>query len=142
MAFSPATGFVYIPAKIGTQSLHAPDAEWMYDPRANNVGGNRNYDGPLLDQLNALPDPRGELLAWNPVTQQAAWRAPYPVVQGGGVLATAGNLVFQGRSDGILNAYRATDGAKLWEFNAATGIMAPPVTYLVDGVQYLTVMVG
>ena len=41
-----------------------------------------------------------------------------------------GNLVFQGRSDGVLCAYRATDGKKLWEFDAGTGIMAPPVTYL------------
>jgi quinohemoprotein ethanol dehydrogenase len=63
-------------------------------------------------------------------------------VESGGVLATAGNLVFQGRSDGMLCAYRATDGQKLWEYNAGTGIMAPPVTYLVGGVQYITLMVG
>jgi quinohemoprotein ethanol dehydrogenase len=63
-------------------------------------------------------------------------------VVSGGVLATAGNLVFQGRSDGVLVAYQATDGAKLWEFDAGTGILAPPVTYLVDNVQYVTLMVG
>jgi mono/diheme cytochrome c family protein len=50
--------------------------------------------------------------------------------------------VFQGRSDGILCAYRATDGKKLWEYNAGTGIMAPPITYLVGGVQHVTVMAG
>jgi len=48
----------------------------------------------------------------------------------------------QGRSDGILSAYRATDGKPLWQFDAGTGIMAPPVTYLAGGVQYVTVMVG
>ena len=58
------------------------------------------------------------------------------------MLATDGNLVFQGRSDGILLAYRATDGTRLWEFDAGTGIMAPPVTYLVGGIQHITVMVG
>src|ERR1039458_4776154 len=52
-----------------------------------------------------------------------------------------GNLVFQGRSDGIFCAYAATAGKKLWEFDAGTGIMAPPVTYLRDGVQYVTLMV-
>jgi mono/diheme cytochrome c family protein len=66
----------------------------------------------------------------------------FPVVESGGVLATGGNLVFQGRSDGMFCAYRATDGKKLWELDAGTGIMAPPVTYLVGGVQYLTLMVG
>ena len=142
MAFNPATGLVYVPAKVGTQALHAPDPDWVYDPTDANVGGDFNYDGPLVDALEALPAASGELLAWNPAEQRAAWRAPYPVVEGGGVLTTAGNLVFQGRADGIFAAYRATDGTKLWQFDAATGIMAPPVTYLADGVQQVTVMVG
>jgi hypothetical protein len=81
-------------------------------------------------------------VAWDPVKQRAAWRAPYPVVEGGGVLTTAANLVFQGRADGILAAYRATDGKQVWQFDAGTGIMAPPVTYTVDGVQYVSVMAG
>src|SRR4029453_4639072 len=66
----------------------------------------------------------------------------YPVLEGGGVLTTGGNLVLQGRADGLLVAYRANDGKQLWEFNTATGIMAPPVTYQVDGVQYVSVMAG
>ena len=49
---------------------------------------------------------------------------------------------FQGRSDGIFCACRATDGKRLWDFDAGTGIMAPPVTYLQDGIQYITLMVG
>ena len=142
MAFNPETGLVYLPAKIGTQSLHAPDPDWTYDPKDKNVGGDPDYAGPLQDEFDALPPPTGELLAWDPVARRAAWRAPYPVVEGAGVLTTAGDLVFQGRADGILAAYRASDGTKLWEFDAATGIMAPPVTYLVDDVQHVSVMVG
>ena len=84
----------------------------------------------------------GHLIAWNPVEQREVWNVSLPLIESGGVLATAGNLVFQGRSDGMLCAYRATDGKKLWEFYAGTGIMAPPVTYLLDGVQYITLMVG
>ena len=84
----------------------------------------------------------GHLIAWNPVEQREVWTVSLPLIESGGVLATAGNLVFQGRSDGMLCAYRATDGKKLWEFYAGTGIMAPPVTYLLDGVQYITLMVG
>jgi quinohemoprotein ethanol dehydrogenase len=142
MAFNPATGLVYLPAKVGTQSVHAPNPKWSYDASDANVGGDPDYDGPLLDTIKRMPAAKGELLAWDPVKQRAAWHAPYPVIEGGGVLATAGNLVFQGRADGIFAAYRATDGGKLWEFDAGTGIMAPPVTYLVDGRQYVSVMVG
>lgn len=142
MAYSPVTGLVYLPAKSGTQALHAPDPDWMYDPTSANLGRDRDYQGPLQDRLAALPDGTGQLLAWDPVARREVWRASYPVLEGGGVLATAGNLVFQGSADGMFAAYRATDGARLWQFDAATGIMAPPVTYLVDGVQHVTVMVG
>jgi len=142
MAYSPATGLVYLPAKIGTQSLHVPDAAWKYDPDKNNMGRDALYEGPLKARMKSMPSPVGELLAWDPVKQRAAWHARYPVAVGGGVLATAGNLVFQGRADGVLAAYRATDGKQLWSFDAGTGIMAPPVTYQVDGVQYVSVMVG
>jgi quinohemoprotein ethanol dehydrogenase len=81
-------------------------------------------------------------VAWDPIAQAARWRVDLPVVNSGGVLTTAGNLVFQGRSDGRFVAYRATDGTVLWEFDAGTGIMAPPVTFEVDGTQHLTLMVG
>jgi len=142
MAFNPATGLVYLPAKVGTHWVHAPDPQWKYNPQSENIGFDPRYEGPLNDELRSLPPPSGELLAWDPVRQRAAWRARYPVVEGGGVLTTAANLVFQGRADGVLAAYRATDGQKLWEFDAGTGIMAPPVTYLVNGVQFVSVMVG
>jgi len=142
MAYSPATGLVYLPAKTGTHSLHIPDPKWQYNPDRNNLGRDALYDGPLIAKAKSMPRPTGELLAWNPVTQRAAWHAKYPAVVGGGVLATAGNLVFQGRADGILAAYRANDGKQVWSFDAGTGIMAPPVTYQVDGVQYVSVLAG
>jgi outer membrane protein assembly factor BamB len=141
MAFSPATGLVYLPVKSGTSFLHAPDAKWQYDANRLNLGLGA-YDGPLVAKFVAMPPATGELVAWNPAQQKAAWRVKSAVVEGGGVLATAGNLVLEGRSDGILAAYRATDGNKLWSFDAGTGIMAPPVTYLADGTQYVSVMVG
>ncbi len=142
MAFNPATGFVYIPAREGSVFLNAPDKNWKSNPSLWNRGEDAAYDGPMMAKLRAAPPMTGHLIAWNPVEQREAWRADLPLVESGGVLATGGNLVFQGRSDGILCAYRATDGKKLWEFDAGTGIMAPPVTYLLNGVQYLTLMVG
>ena len=142
MAFHPATGLVYLPARVGTQMVHVPDKKWKYDPNRDNVGIDGKYEGPLFAKMASMPAPTGELLAWDPIAQKAVWRAKYPVVDGGGVLATGGNLIFQGRADGIFAAYRATDGEQVWRFDAGTGIMAPPVTYTIDGVQYLTVMAG
>ena len=142
MAFSPATGLVYLGAKVGTQFLHAPDPKWKYDAERSNLALDGMYDGPLNAKLIAMPPATGELVAWDPVAQKAAWRVKNPTVENGGVLATGGNLVFQGRGDGTMVAYRATDGKQLWTFDAGTGIMAPPVTYTVDGTQYLSVMVG
>ena len=142
MAMSPQTGLVYLPVRDGTTFLHRPDSTWRPHTSKRNDGVNRRYAGPLLRAWQAAPPPTGRLVAWDPVQQKSRWQVDLPVLVSGGVLATAGNLVFQGRSDGVLVAYRATDGAKLWEFDAGTGILAPPVTYLVDNVQYVTVMAG
>ncbi len=142
MAFHPATGLVYVPAKTGGQMVHMPNSKWKYDLNAQNKGLDDSYDGALYAKAAAMPAETGELLAWNPVTQKEAWHANSPVVETGGVLSTGGNLIFQGRADGMLVAYRATDGKQLWQFDAGTGIMAPPVTYTVNGVQYVTVMAG
>lgn len=141
MAFHPKTGLVYIPVKDGMFFVHAPDPDWRPGVRSFNAGV-KPYDGPMLQKVLAAPPPRGRLVAWDPVERRPAWVVDFPVAESGGVLATAGNLVFQGRGDGIFAAYLATNGTKLWEFDAGTGIMAPPITYVVDGVQYITLMVG
>ena len=142
MAFHPNTGLVYIPARVGTQMVHVANKTWKYDPNRSNVGVDGSYEGPVFAKMLSMPPPTSELLAWDPIAQKPVWRAKHAVADGGGVLAPGGNLVFQGRADGILAAFRATDGEPLWQFDAGTGIMAPPVTYTAEGVQYVTVMVG
>jgi quinohemoprotein ethanol dehydrogenase len=142
MAFHPGTGLVYVPARENSTFVSAPDKNWKSNPTLWNRGEDATYEGPIRQKALAAPPITGHLIAWNPVEQRQAWRADLPLVESGGVLATGGNLVFQGRSDGIFCAYRATDGKKLWEYDAGTGIMAPPVTYLRHGVQYITLMVG
>ena len=143
MAYNPKTGLVYIPVREGTQFVHRPDSTWRPSTTTRNEGRQRNAAIDALQmQMLTLPAPTGRLVAWDPIEQRVAWSVAHPVLMSGGVLTTAGNLVFQGRSDGILVAYRATDGAQLWEFDAGTGIMAPPVTYVVNDTQYVTVMVG
>jgi PQQ-dependent dehydrogenase (methanol/ethanol family) len=142
MAFSPLTGLVYLPVRDRTTFLHRPDRKWRPSIFGRNIGIDSRYDGPLLREWLSQPPPVGRLVAWDPVAQAARWTVNHPVLMSGGVLATAGNLVFQGLSDGMLVAYRATDGSKLWKFDAGTGIMAPPVTYRIANKQYLTLMVG
>jgi hypothetical protein len=106
---------------VGTQFLHAPNPKWKYDAERINLALDGMYDGPLNAKLISMPPATGELVAWDPVAQKAAWRVTNPTVEDGGVLATGGNLVFQGRGDGMLAAYRATDGKQLWMFDAGTG---------------------
>ena len=142
MAFSPATRLVYIPVKDNTNFLHAPDPDWKPNLMSFNVGLKAGYDGPMTKKYATAPPQKGRLVAWNPVEKRATWSVDLPTVESGGVLATGGNLVFQGRADGVFAAYRATDGKKLWQFDAGTGIMAPPVTFVAGGVQYVTLMVG
>jgi quinohemoprotein ethanol dehydrogenase len=142
MAFNPTNGLVYVPAREGTTFLHAPDPGWKSNPSTINRGHDPRYEGPLAAELVKAPAPVGKLIAWNPVEKREVWHVDHPGEESGGVLASAGDLVFQGRSDGIFLAYRSADGKKLWEYDTGTGILAPPVTYMLDGVQYVTVMAG
>ncbi len=89
------------------------------------------------------PGQRGILSAWDPATQKERWFAPVGGQSGGGALSTAGNLVFQVTPQGRLMAYTADKGEKLLEI--ATGQsagMGPPMTYLLDGKQYIALMGG
>src|SRR5690606_7086391 len=82
------------------------------------------------------------LLAWDPVARQPRWVVDYPFVINGGTLSTAGNLVFQGAADGMLKAFRADDGELLWQASLGVGLMAAPITYRLDGVQYVAILAG
>jgi quinohemoprotein ethanol dehydrogenase len=83
------------------------------------------------------------LQAWDAVKGRELWRVP---VGGpfklGGVLATAGDLVFQGTGNGYLNAYASQTGALLASFAVGTAIIAAPISYSVDGEQFIAVMAG
>jgi len=140
MSFHPGTGLVYFPVYDGA-FLHLVDSVQRYYPRDFNTGRNFGYQGPEIAQWETLPI-SGKLVAWDPIGQKEVWKVEQPLPVSGGVLSTAGNLIFQGRADGDFSAYRATDGQLLWEFNAGTGIGAAPITYRVNGIQYVAVMAG
>ncbi|MDE0055052.1 MAG: PQQ-dependent dehydrogenase, methanol/ethanol family [Gammaproteobacteria bacterium] len=144
MAYNPDTGYVYIPAlDMVFPYGQAPDFE--YKPGEFNTGIDivpllppKTVDG----QVEVLRSMKGHLAAWDPVAQREVWRVQHPTTWNGGLLSTAGNLVFQGRSDGYFAAYAADSGALLWETPVHMGIIAAPVTYTVDGEQYVAVVAG
>jgi quinohemoprotein ethanol dehydrogenase len=139
MSFHPGTGLVYIPAQV-LPSFFKRDADFHVRTNAMNTG--LDYGQFTLSSGSQEVESSGYLLAWDPVAQREVWRVPHVAAYNGGVLTTDGNLVFQGTADGRFVAYRATDGARLWESPAGTGIMAGPVTYQLDGVQYVAVGAG
>jgi len=140
MSFNPATGLVYL-GVLNDTSLHAVAADFKINLHDQTTGADRAYVGPVRDQWLKMQS-TGRLVAWDPVAQREVWHADLPDPKSGGTLATAGNLVFQGRADGKLVAYRATDGKQLWEFDSGIGIAAPPMTYEVNGTQYVAVLAG
>ncbi len=136
MSFDPETGLVYIPAQEVPYFFRL-DKEWKHQPGAWNTGADPTVADAFPRELVS-----GHLLAWDPVAKKEAWRAQYTMPWNGGVLSTGGNLVFQGTAHGTFVAYRASDGKLLFEKPAGTGIVAPPVTYELDGEQYVAVMAG
>ncbi|UZW53826.1 PQQ-dependent dehydrogenase, methanol/ethanol family [Sphingobium sp. JS3065] len=142
-AFSPQTGLLYLPTTERGMSYDRTgiDAKsWQRQPNmVLDSGYKRN---PITAPFPAGPEYASALKAWNPVTQRPAWSIPQRGLFNGGVLATAGNLVFQGNAEGYLVAYAADTGKVLWRFNAQNGILAAPIAYRVNGRQYLTVLTG
>jgi len=114
MSFNPATGLVYV---------------------------------PIIDRRQGTPQPGqiafvGRLTAWNPVTEAVQWTQEHPIAINSGVLSTGGNLVFQGEGTGEFAGYAADSGKKLWSIRTGSAINAVPVSYSVNGEQYILVPVG
>jgi quinohemoprotein ethanol dehydrogenase len=145
MSYSPLTGLVYFPAQEQwVVQARVPDGQFRFVPFRSNTGNSFTADPARRRELQRIADSRekGYLLAWNPVTQTEAFRVEYKYPGSGGVLTTAGNLLVQGTIGRTLAIYKATDGAKLWEMDTQTVAIAGPMTYSVDGEQYIAVNVG
>src|SRR5438477_8444164 len=84
----------------------------------------------------------GRLIAWDPVAQSAHWSVEEEIATNGGVLSTAGNLVFQGQGTGEFAAYTADTGKKAWSVKTVSAIESIPVTFSVKGEQYVITPVG
>jgi quinohemoprotein ethanol dehydrogenase len=143
VAFNPDTGLLYIPA-AQSATFYAPTKDYKYDYGLEQIGV--DLDAATHGAVSTrphMPPRKNYLLAWNPATRKAAFTVPGA---GGGLLTTAGNLIFQGRPrEGVLGTFvalRATDGRVLWSWNTPDAMAGGPVTYLVNGEQYVAVISG
>jgi quinohemoprotein ethanol dehydrogenase len=140
MSFNPITGLAYLPTVDMPQYFSDKNTDlkaWRTKPFRYNTG----YD--ILD----VGDFTGivlsaSLVAWDPVKQAKAWEVPLPGLWNGGTMTSAGGLVFEGNASGEFAAYDAGDGSKLWTMNAGLGIVGAPISYALDGHQYVAVLVG
>jgi alcohol dehydrogenase (cytochrome c) len=132
-AYSPQTHYLYILAM--DQLMHfttkpAPSAPGLIrlGSAFTNIAPGAIQDGPFV----ALDVETGKI-AWQ-------YKAPQPLI--GGALATAGNVVFMGEGNGWFDAFNAKTGDRVWRYNLSAGVNAPPITYQVNGEQYVAVAAG
>jgi len=144
MSFSPLTRLVYIPVQEAGL-VYKSDEHFAQRPLGFNTGIDLVAAGlPQQPEIKKaiLGSIKGHLSAWDPIQQKEIWRVDHQSPVNGGLLSTAGNLVFQGTAQGSLEAYRADTGKKLWSADAQSGVVAAPITYTVNGEQYIAVLAG
>ena len=139
-SFSPQTGYVYEPTlEMPAEFSDAGVDIQHWRPRANTP----DYSGLTVGGGDVPADAGHSVLkAWDPVAGRVVWQVETPGISNGGTLATAGGVVFQGLADGYLHAYGARDGKDLWSFFAGVAVTGIPITYSVEGRQYLSITSG
>ena len=144
MSFSPVTRLVYFPV-ADLAFPYVPEKNPTHHELAWNTGvdfnaGSLPQDPKIKAQI--IGSLKGHLVAWDPVARKEAWRVELGHPWNGGVVSTAGNLVFEGTAMGEFVAYRADTGERLWASETQAGVLAAPISYEVDGEQYVAVEVG
>jgi quinohemoprotein ethanol dehydrogenase len=138
MSYNPKTGLVYLPA-LHLGMVYSDAGFDLKTWHSVDFVGGTGVDIVGVSMPKEYP---ASLMAWDPVARKIAWAVPQSTFWNAGTLTTAGNLVFQGKSDGILSAYDATTGKELWSADLGLGISAPPITYSLNGRQYISILVG
>ncbi len=130
MAWHPGERLAYIPV--------------VDIPSISTYHGGDEYTDTLemMTEVDGKPFSPGKLLAWDPLTQSARWSVERPFPFNGGVMSTAGGLVFQGDALGAFEAYSASDGELLWRVMTGSAITAAPVSYSIGGKQHVLIPVG
>jgi len=139
MSYNPQTGLVYIPV-VQISALYNDEGVDLDSWQSAVFEGDTT--GVAWSWVEDSDKVGGSLQARDPVTNTVAWEVPMYGIGNAGTMTTAGNLVFQGQVSGKFVAYDATTGEALWTFDAGLGISAPPVTYSVNGKQYVALQIG
>jgi quinohemoprotein ethanol dehydrogenase len=144
ISFSPLTGLVYIPVQDAgffyKSDEHFEEKALAFNTATDFVAAGMPQKPDVKKAI--LESIKGHLSAWDPVQQKEVWRVERSSPVNGGVLSTAGNLVFEGTAQGNLEAYSADTGQKLWSADTQSGVVAAPVAYSINGEQYVAVEVG
>ena len=148
MSVDVEAGLVYLPVQ-DNPFIYGMAEEWKKTGLYKRNPGSMNLGiafGTLVqifvNNISTQPTPKGYLKAFDPLTGEERWVVEIPHYWNGGVLGTAGGLVFQGDALGILSAYDKETGEALWQFNTYTSMLAPPITFQIDGVQYVSILTG
>jgi quinohemoprotein ethanol dehydrogenase len=141
MAFNPKMSLVYIPARRDGY-LFGQDKDWKFSEDIRTMNGGIGFDPDKPVYKDSLAGKNfGTLVAWDPITQKQVWSVKHATSWNAGVLTTD-DLVFQGTAEGNFIAYDAKTGEKIWQTSLETGIVAAPITYMVEDVQYISIAVG
>ena len=143
MAVDPNRGIAYLPVQdmaawYGLPQSFLDTGKFELDPNRMSLG----VDMRPHEDAPPRPEASGYLKAIDPLTGEEVWSVQRATPYNGGALATAGGLVFQGDAAGQLAAYDADSGSLLWEYDTRGNTPASPITYAIDGEQYLAVLVG
>jgi quinohemoprotein ethanol dehydrogenase len=111
-------------------------------PHKWNIGVELGGIVDVMDAAGKAPPSRGALKAFDPISGETRWEVELSHFWNGGVLGTRGGLVFQGNNLGEINAFDAQTGEVLWTFNAFTAFLAPPISYQIEGRQYIAILAG
>lgn len=133
MSYSPDTGLFYIPANHWAM-------DYWTEPVHYKAGSAYLGQGFRIKKL--YDDHVGILRAIDPVTGKIAWEHKEAFPLWAGTLTTSGGLIFTGTSDGYLKAFDAKNGKELWKFQTGSGIVSVPVTWEMDGEQYIAIQSG
>jgi alcohol dehydrogenase (cytochrome c)/quinohemoprotein ethanol dehydrogenase len=149
MSYNEQTGLVYFAAQdLGFPYIADPDIAndtFKLREKTVNLGIDLGAIGLPDDQAirtSVRKSLQGRLVAWDPVAQKEVWRADHGGPWNGGTLSTAGDLVFQGNRNQEFAAYNARTGEKVWSTDVQTGIVAAPMTFEMDGEQYIALVAG
>ena len=142
-SYSPQTGLIYFPTQVAYFPMVA-DKSFTPNPVGYNLG--LDFTAPFT-YYKDHPDQKAGfsayLQAWDPVTGKQVWKGEENQGPTGGALATASGLVFHaGGSSNEIRAYDARTGEKLWSYDVQTGAVAPPISFQLDGQQYVALSVG